>query len=90
MARSWRTRWSNDLGDGRALIAVSAVSNRPKADQDTSTWLPPAVGYGCTYATDWVADKTRWSLSIDAAEQAALVDVLSDCADVRVTVTTAH
>ncbi|MFF3918528.1 hypothetical protein ACFYZB_34710 [Streptomyces sp. NPDC001852] len=51
MARSWRTRWSNDLGEDRALIAVSGASNRSKADQDPSTWLPPAVGYRCTYAT---------------------------------------
>ncbi|MFD8391020.1 HNH endonuclease family protein [Streptomyces sp. NPDC059680] len=85
-----REAYANDLGDDRALIAVSAASNRSKADQDPSTWLPPAAGYRCTYVTDWVADKTRWGLSVDAGEQAALAEVLSSCPDVPVTVTRAR
>ncbi|MFE7935548.1 HNH endonuclease, partial [Streptomyces sp. NPDC057456] len=71
-------------------IAVSAASNRSKADQDPSTWLPPAVAYRCQYVTDWVADKTRWGLSIDATEQAALAKTLSHCSDVPITVTLAR
>ncbi|WP_229887946.1 HNH endonuclease family protein [Streptomyces olivaceoviridis] len=85
-----REAYANDLGDDRALIAVSAASNRSKADQDPSTWLPPAVGYRCQYVTDWVADKTRWGLSIDTGEQAALTKVLGNCPDVPVTVTLAR
>ncbi|MEW2254995.1 HNH endonuclease family protein [Streptomyces sp. NPDC047869] len=85
-----REAYANDLGDDRALIAVSAASNRSKADQDPSTWLPPAEGYRCEYVTDWIADKIRWGLSIDAIEQASLTDVLSRCPDVPVTVTTAR
>ncbi|MFF7357366.1 HNH endonuclease family protein [Streptomyces filipinensis] len=85
-----REAYANDLGDERALIAVSAASNRSKADQDPSTWLPPAEGYRCTYVTDWVADKTRWGLSIDTDEQEALSDVLSNCPDVPVTITQAR
>nr|WP_235903040.1 HNH endonuclease family protein [Streptomyces sp. 1-11] len=85
-----REDYANDLGDDRALIAVSAASNRSKADQDPSTWQPPAEGYRCQYATDWVADKTRWELSIDAVEQAALTEVLSHCPDVPVTVALAR
>nr|WP_225817999.1 HNH endonuclease family protein [Streptomyces echinatus] len=85
-----REAYANDLGDDRALIAVSAASNRSKADQDPSTWLPPAAGYRCQYVTDWVADKTRWGLSIDTGEQAALTDVLTACPNVPVTVTAAR
>ncbi|MGW2708517.1 HNH endonuclease family protein [Streptomyces sp. NPDC001356] len=85
-----REAYANDLGDDRALIAVSAASNRSKADQDPSTWLPPAVGYRCQYVTDWVADKTRWGLSIDTGEQAAITEVLDDCPSVSVTVTLAR
>jgi hypothetical protein len=85
-----REAYANDLGDDRGLIAVSAASNRSKADQDPTTWLPPSAGYRCTYVTDWVADKTRWGLTIDADEQAALMDVLGDCPDVPVTVTLAR
>lgn len=83
-------RPANDLGDARALIAVSAASNRSNADQDPSTWAPPADGYRCQYVTDWVADKTRWGLSIDATEQAALAETLSHCSDGPITVTLAR
>ncbi|ROP44259.1 uncharacterized protein DUF1524 [Streptomyces sp. PanSC9] len=85
-----REAYANDLGDDRALIAVSAASNRSKADQDPTTWLPPAPQYRCQYATDWVADKARWGLSIDSAEQAALTDVLAGCPNALVTVTLAR
>lgn len=93
-ASSWtakeRQEYANDLGDDRDLIAVSAKSNRSKGDQDPGTWLPPAAGYRCTYVTDWVADKTRWGLDIDAAEQAAIADTLTRCPDALVTVTVAR
>jgi hypothetical protein len=82
-ASAWTARereaYANDLDDPRALIAVSAASNRSKSDQDPATWEPPAAGYRCTYATDWVAIKTRWRLAIDPAEQAALADILGSC-----------
>ncbi|MFI9248242.1 HNH endonuclease family protein [Streptomyces sp. NPDC053086] len=81
-----REAYANDLGDDRALIAVSAASNRSKADQDPATWLPPAAGYRCQYVTDWVADKSRWGLSIDTVELDALTEVLESCPDVPVTV----
>ncbi|WP_280882381.1 HNH endonuclease family protein [Streptomyces pseudovenezuelae] len=74
-----REAYANDLGDSRALIAVSAASNRSKSDQDPATWQPPSTGYRCTYATDWIAVKTRWSLAIDPSEQAALTDILGPC-----------
>ncbi|MDQ0988797.1 HNH endonuclease family protein [Streptomyces sp. V3I7] len=85
-----REAYANDLGDDRALIAVSATSNRSKADQDPSTWLPPAVGYRCQYTADWIADKLRWKLSIDTAEQATLTAVLDGCPDVPLAVTLAR
>jgi hypothetical protein len=85
-----REAYANDLGDNRALIAVSAASNRSKADKDPSTWLPPTEGYRCQYVTNWVADKTRWGLSIDLEEQTALTGALSRCPNVPVTVTLAR
>ncbi|MGX4694404.1 HNH endonuclease family protein [Streptomyces sp. JNUCC 63] len=85
-----REAYANDLEDHHALIAVSAASNRSKADQDPSTWLPPAEGYRCTYVTDWVADKTRWGLSIGTTERAALAETLGHCPNVPITVTLAR
>ncbi|TWV41897.1 hypothetical protein FRZ03_20120 [Streptomyces misionensis] len=35
------------LGDARALIAVSAASNRSKAGQHPAMWLPSAAGCRC-------------------------------------------
>ncbi|KUM77161.1 hypothetical protein AQI70_14025 [Streptomyces curacoi] len=93
-ASSWtakeRETYANDLGDARALIAVSAASNRSKADQDPATWQPPAAGYRCTYATDWVAMKTRWGVAIDHAEQTALTSVLDECPNAPIEVTLAR
>nr|BFD86914.1 hypothetical protein StreXyl84_63150 [Streptomyces sp. Xyl84] len=94
-ARTWtpteREAYANDLGDDRDLIAVSAAaSNRSKADQDPSTWLPPAAGYHCTYVTGWMTDKTRWSPTIGAPGQTALAEVLEQCPDTAITVTLAR
>ncbi|MGW6523984.1 HNH endonuclease family protein [Streptomyces sp. NPDC054962] len=82
-----REYYANDLDDPRALIAVSAASNRSKSDQDPSTWLPPYTGYGCQYVTDWVADKTRYRLTIGPAEHNALAERLTACPDQPITVT---
>ncbi|MGW2051999.1 HNH endonuclease family protein [Streptomyces sp. NPDC001858] len=92
LAKSWdsgasawtpaeRQAYANDLDDPRSLIAVSAASNRSKSDQDPATWQPPAEGYRCTYATDWIAVKTRWGLAVDLTEQASLTQVLDGCPD---------
>ncbi|MEH0588720.1 HNH endonuclease family protein [Streptomyces sp. B21-106] len=85
-----REYYANDLDDARALIAVSAASNRSKSDQDPSTWLPPYAGYWCHYVSDWVADKTRYRLTIDPAEQTALAQRLAECPDQPITVTLAR
>ncbi|MGW6793199.1 HNH endonuclease family protein [Streptomyces chartreusis] len=77
--------YPNDLGDARDLISVSAASNWSKADKDPSEWLPPSAGYRCQYDTDWIADKTRWGLSNDAAERDALTQQLADCPDQPIT-----
>ncbi|WP_406482557.1 hypothetical protein [Streptomyces sp. NBC_01615] len=66
--------------------ANSRASNRSKADQDPSTWQPPAQGYRCQYVTDWVADKTRYGLAVDPTEQAALAESLSHCPNEPITV----
>ena len=43
-----RELYANDLDDARALIAVSAASNRSKADKDPSEWLPPTRATGAS------------------------------------------
>ncbi|MBW5420297.1 DUF1524 domain-containing protein [Streptomyces sp. BG9H] len=89
-AKNWsaaeRQEYANDLGDSRALIAVTAKSNRSKADQDPSTWMPPAEGNRCEYIAQWVAIKTRWKLAIDPSEEAALAENVTRCPNVPVKV----
>ncbi|MDT0608823.1 HNH endonuclease family protein [Streptomyces lancefieldiae] len=85
-----REAYANDLDDHRALIAVTARSNRSKADQDPATWQPPAEAYRCQYFTDWVTIKTRWGLAIDPAEQATLSELADECPNTPVTFETAR
>ncbi|MGW0665337.1 GmrSD restriction endonuclease domain-containing protein, partial [Streptodolium elevatio] len=44
-----RQAYANDLDDERLLIAVSAASNRSKADKDPAEWMPPYEAYACEY-----------------------------------------
>jgi hypothetical protein len=81
-AAAWTTAkrgdFANDLVDPQ-LVAVSASSNRAKGDQDPSTWKPKETSAWCTYATDWIAVKTHWKLTVTTAEKAALTDMLEKC-----------
>lgn len=85
-----RQDYANDLGEARSLIAVSARTNRSKADQDPAEWLPPAEGYRCQYVSTWAATKLRWALSVDATEQQTLSDLAAQCPNAPVTVTYAR
>lgn len=81
-----REAYANDLGDPRALIAVTAATNRSKGDQDPADWMPDATSYHCTYVADWVAMKIRWSLFVDRAEKAAIEDIAAGCDNPEITV----
>ncbi|MFM8554093.1 MAG: DUF1524 domain-containing protein [Acidimicrobiales bacterium] len=88
-ARSWtaaqREAFANDLSDARALIAVSASSNRSKGDRDPSQWMPPRTAYTCEYLADWVAVKSHWGLSMDASEHGFIRKRFEGgCADVTI------
>ena len=91
-ARNWTTAqrqsFANDLGDGRALVAVTDNVNQSKSDQDPAQWLPPLPGVHCRYIAEWAAVKTRWGLTVDSAEKNALTSVANGCTNVTVTVNT--
>ncbi|MFJ6076389.1 HNH endonuclease family protein [Streptomyces sp. NPDC093065] len=80
-----REAYANDQGATTSLVAVTARSNRSKADQDPAEWLPPAEEVHCRYVAEWVGTKLRWSLSADETEAAALRETAADCPDQRVT-----
>ncbi|CAM5275791.1 HNH endonuclease family protein [Streptomyces atroolivaceus] len=76
-----REAYANDLGAERSLVAVTAKTNRSKADKDPAAWMPPAPSATCIYLVDWTATKLRWGLSADETEQAALLELTGPCAD---------
>jgi len=73
-----RSQFANDLTRPQ-LLAVTASVNRAKGDQDPSTWKPPLRSFWCAYATDWIAVKAFWGLSVTTAEKGALTDMLNTC-----------
>ena len=89
-AQAWtqqqRVAFYNDLGDPRSLVAISSAVNQSKADRGPEQWLPPADV--CGYVTAWTAVKLRWSLTVDPAEQAALLQRAAACPGATVTVDT--
>jgi hypothetical protein len=74
-----REAYANDLDADRSLVAVTARTNRSKADQDPADWLPPLADARCTYTADWVATKLRWQLTVDDRERAALAGLAAGC-----------
>ncbi|MFI5753063.1 HNH endonuclease family protein [Streptomyces sp. NPDC051644] len=85
-----REAYANDQGAATSLVAVTARTNRQKADQDPAEWLPPAPDALCRYVGEWVATKLRWRLAADEAELRAL-SVFADgpCTDTVVAYTPA-
>ncbi|MFC6834469.1 HNH endonuclease family protein [Streptomyces goshikiensis] len=74
-----REAYANDQASPDTLIAVSAASNRSKADKDPAEWLPSDGSYHCTYAATWVGTKHRWDLAVDENERRALLGLAEDC-----------
>ncbi|MFE1775551.1 HNH endonuclease family protein [Streptomyces sp. NPDC059008] len=79
-----RQAYANDLGAERSLVAVTARTNRQKADQDPAEWMPPADDAQCTYLADWTATKLRWALTVDRAERDTLRELATTCEDTDV------
>ncbi|MGA5873957.1 HNH endonuclease family protein [Streptomyces cinereoruber] len=67
-----REAYANDQGAAASLVAVTARTNRSKADQDPATWMPPLPEAHCRYIGEWTATKLRWGLAVDQTESEAL------------------
>ncbi|CAM5319459.1 HNH endonuclease OS=Streptomyces tendae OX=1932 GN=GUR47_38225 PE=4 SV=1 [Streptomyces tendae] len=80
-----REAYANDQGAQTSLAAVTARSNRSKADQDPAQWMPPAAAAHCRYIAEWIGTKLRWSLTADETEVAALRDAAGGCPSQQVT-----
>ncbi len=79
-AQQWsqekRTQFGNDFLN---LLAVDGRLNQQKGDSDAASWLPPNKAYRCPYVARQVAVKQKYGLWVTAAEQEAMVQVLSTC-----------
>ncbi|GAA1586015.1 hypothetical protein GCM10009731_44870 [Streptomyces globosus] len=71
--------YADNQGQPASLVAVTARSNRSRADQDPADWLPPSVDALCRYGAEWTATKLRWSLAVDEAERDRLLDIAGGC-----------
>jgi len=73
-----RKQFANDLTNPQ-LFAVTANANRSKGDKDPAEYKPPAHGYWCTYAQNYVTVKGAYQLTVDQAEHDALAEMLGTC-----------
>jgi hypothetical protein len=80
-----REAYANDQGAEASLVAVTARSNRSKADKDVAQWMPPSEAVHCRYAAEWTGTKLRWQLTADAAELKALRRLAAACPTTMVT-----
>ncbi|MGX1881198.1 HNH endonuclease family protein [Streptomyces sp. NPDC055287] len=80
-----RQRYANDMADPRVLAAVTAAEKRRKGDRDPARWEPSDDSADCRYIAEWAAVKGRWKLSVDAAELAALQNMVVECQTEEIT-----
>ena len=74
-----RRRFSNDLGDPDALVALEGSNNTTKGDKTPDRWKPELQASWCRYAAAWSRIKGAWSLTVTEAERAALADMAATC-----------
>jgi hypothetical protein len=81
-AKTWpqatREAFANDLTRPQ-LLAVTDNVNQQKSDKAPDQWKPPLVSFWCTYATDWIAVKHHYGLTITVPERTALTTMLDHC-----------
>lgn len=72
-----------DQDASTSLVAVTARTNRSKADQDPSQWMPPLPDAHCRYIGERFATKLRWGLAADQSEADSL-EVYADACETTV------
>ena len=73
--RETRIKFARDLLN--LTLALPSVNRYEKIDKDAAEWLPEINR--CWFAETIVRVKSKYSLTVDAAEAAALRRVLGDC-----------
>ena len=82
-AHAWDTSrkqdYYNDTKLPVALNAMSSADNRFKSAYGPERWKPALINRHCSYATGWIAVKSKYGLGITPPERAALADMLRTC-----------
>ena len=69
----------NDTQLPVALNAMSRLDNRAKGADAPHRWNPALPEKHCTYATGWIAVKSKYDLSVTPGERQALAQMLQSC-----------
>lgn len=73
------TRYRDFYLDTANIFVLPSAENRAKSDDVwNDDWQPPEQA-ACQYATDWLAIKSKWQLSVDGTEAAKLRVLLRHC-----------
>lgn len=76
-AWSWspprRLDFANDPAN---LVSVDGHSNQDKSDSEPARWMPPAAGFRCQYAIQFVTVTQTYGLSIDEPSRRVLSEAL--------------
>lgn len=79
-AQQWDPLRRQDFAnDPRNLQATLGWVNQQKGDGDAATWLPPDVGYRCTFVSRIVEVKAAYGVWVTQAEHDAIAAVLAGC-----------
>ncbi|WAC56019.1 HNH endonuclease family protein [Gordonia sp. SL306] len=79
-AWSWSpTARVNLANDPANLVAVDAVSNQTKSDQEPGRWMPPNRGFRCQYSIQFVTIMSTYHLLLDAPSATELRKALRQC-----------
>lgn len=88
LAWAWRQgadKWDEKqrehfANDPLNLQATDGSANQSKSDRGPAEWMPPAVNYGCVYASRFVDVLAAYQLTVNPADYAALRAQLTSCA----------
>ncbi|MFE0749167.1 HNH endonuclease family protein [Gordonia sp. NPDC058843] len=76
-AWSWPPATRLDFANDPAnLVAVDGHSNQDKSDSEPARWMPPATGFWCQYAIQFVAVTKTYGLAIDEPSRRVLSEAL--------------
>ncbi|PKZ66368.1 HNH endonuclease [Gordonia terrae] len=76
-AWSWTAARRLDFANDPAnLVAVDGHSNQDKSDSEPARWMPPATGFWCQYAIQFVMVTAAYGLAIDEPSRRVLSEAL--------------